>query len=114
MVIALSLVFGLVVSVADIFLILKTKKLKEVIYTVIRDTILVDLFFYGVMKYIFKEENIFFPAYHEGKYTFYAWTFRILSSRNFPISLRKKAFAEQCGYAYGIGATPWCNAFRST
>lgn len=72
MVIAFSLIFGLIIALADLFLNRKTKKACEIIHTLVKDTVLVVLFFYGVMKYIFTEENIFFPSYHEEGYTFYA------------------------------------------
>lgn len=72
MVIAFSFIFGLIIALADVFLNRKTKRTSEIIRTLVKDTLLVVLFFYGVMKYVFKTQNIFFPSYHEEGYIFNA------------------------------------------
>ena len=70
MIIAICLVLGFAASLADVFLVLKERKVSTVIHTVLRDVILIYLFHYGVMKYLFKIENIYSSAAHEGSYAF--------------------------------------------
>ncbi len=72
MIIASGLIFGLIIAVMNVLFTRRTKKVTTVIHMVIKDTVLVNLFFYGVMKYIFGEENIYFPSYHEEGYAFSA------------------------------------------
>ncbi len=70
MIIAVCLVMGIAVALADIFLIMKEKKVKDVIHAVFRDVIMVDLLHYGVMKYLFGVSNIYSASAHEGSYMF--------------------------------------------
>ena len=70
MIIALCLVIGLLVALADIFLVVKEKKVSTIIHTLFRDIILVDLLHYGVMKYMFNIQNIYSATAHEGSYSF--------------------------------------------
>lgn len=70
MIIALGLVFGIIVSVADIFFIQKDKKAKTVIHTAFHDTVLINLFAYGIMKYFLNVENIYSASAHDGVYLF--------------------------------------------
>ena len=62
MIIAVCIVIGLLISVADILLIKKDFKVKSIIHTLFRDTILSNLFYYGVMKYIFGVTGIYTSA----------------------------------------------------
>ncbi len=53
---------ALVVAGFDVFFNLQKKKAGTVVHTLLRDTLLVFLFHFGIMKYIFKAENIYFPS----------------------------------------------------
>lgn len=65
--VAICLISGVIISVADLFLVKKDFKVKSIIDTVFRDTVLSNLFYYGVMKYIFGASNIYSSAtYSEG------------------------------------------------
>lgn len=72
MVIASGLVFGLIIAVMNVLLTRKTTKITSIIHFIIKDTVLINLFFYGIMKYAFKEENIYSVSAHEEGYMFYA------------------------------------------
>ena len=62
MLLAICLGAGLIAALGDILFNLKEKKVKTVVHVLFRDTLLVFLFHFGIMKYIFKTENIYFPA----------------------------------------------------
>lgn len=68
MILAVAFAAGIITAVADIFLILKTKKPKTVIHTVLRDTVLVFLLHFGVMKYFFSISNIYSMASKDDLY----------------------------------------------
>lgn len=70
---------GLLVALADIFFNLKSKKAGNVIHTLLRDTLLVFLFHFGVMKYMFKIENVYSATAHEGAYIFNTISFCFLT-----------------------------------
>lgn len=68
MILAVAFAAGIITAVADIFLILKTKKPKTVIHAVLRDTVLVFLLHFGVMKYFFSISNIYSMASKDDLY----------------------------------------------
>lgn len=70
MIITIGVVLGLIVSAADIFLVLKEKNAKNIVHSLFRDTILVNLFAYGVMKFFLNTENIYSASAHGGTYVF--------------------------------------------
>ena len=70
MILAVCFAIGVIVSVADILLVEKNKNAKSIIHTVFRDTILVFLLHFGIMKFFLKVENIYFPENPEGLYLF--------------------------------------------
>ena len=70
MILGICLVIALAVGVADVLVVLKEKNAKAVIRTLLRDTLLVFLFHFGVMKYILKAENIYFPDAADKTYLF--------------------------------------------
>ncbi len=72
MILAICFAIGLMISLADVFLVQKEKKAGAVMHCVFRDTVLVFLLHFGVMKYILKTENIYSSAAHEGVYVFNA------------------------------------------
>lgn len=68
MIIAICLVFGVIVGIADITLLSKIKKPGKIIHTLIRDAVLVALLHFGSMRYIFQTENIYSASAHNGHY----------------------------------------------
>ena len=70
MILGVSLVLGFLFALADVLFVLKSKNAKSIIHTLLRDTLLVFLFHFGVMKYIFNTENIYFPDSPDGTYIF--------------------------------------------
>ena len=78
MILGFSVGIALLIALADVFVNIKEKKPGKVIHTLFRDTILVFLFHFGVMKYIFKIENVYSSA-HEGAYVFNTISFCFLT-----------------------------------
>ncbi|MBQ6898138.1 MAG: LTA synthase family protein, partial [Clostridia bacterium] len=70
MILGFCIGIAVLIAVADVFLNLKEKKAGKVIHTLFRDTILVLLFHFGVMKYIFRIENVYSGSAHAGAYVF--------------------------------------------
>ena len=70
MIIGFCIGIAVLIAAADVMLNLKEKKAGKVIHTLFRDTVLVLLFHFGVMKYIFKIENVYSGTAHEGAYVF--------------------------------------------
>lgn len=70
MILGVSLVLGFLFALADVLFVLKSKNAKSIIHTLLRDTLLVFLLHFGVMKYIFNTENIYFPDSPDGTYIF--------------------------------------------
>ncbi|MBR3767301.1 MAG: LTA synthase family protein [Clostridia bacterium] len=68
MLIAIGIIIGLLISIADIVFVLKSRRVKGIIHALVRDTVLINLFHYGVMKYIFRTENIYSVSAHENTY----------------------------------------------
>ena len=70
LIIAIGIVFGIIVSVADIFFVLKDKQVKNIIHSVLRDSFIINLVAYGIEKYFLNTENIYSASAHEGPYIF--------------------------------------------
>ncbi len=62
MIVLICLAAGLIISAADLFLVKKDFRLKSIVCTVLQDTVLSNLFYYGVMKYLFNAENIYLSS----------------------------------------------------
>lgn len=70
MILGFCIGIGLLVALADVYFNLAEKKAGRVIHTIIRDTLLVFLLHFGVMKFIWKIENVYSATAHEGAYVF--------------------------------------------
>lgn len=70
MILAFCFGIALLIALADIFFNLRTKKAGTIVHTLLRDTILVFLLHFGVMRFCFNIENVYSSSAHEGAYTF--------------------------------------------
>lgn len=70
MILAFCFGIALLIAIADVLFILRTKKAGTVIHTLLRDTILVFLLHFGVMRFCFSIENVYSASVHEGAYAF--------------------------------------------
>ena len=69
MIIAISLISGILLGIAHLVFIEKTKRPGEIIHTLIRDTVLAALLHFGVMRYIIGSDNIYsLSAHKDGRY----------------------------------------------